>query len=102
MRKKRSRRNKSGIGVVEVVVALLLLSMSFAMGMAGIQLGASLVTQGAGMKHERDAAVVDMQAAGTATVTVDNLDAIGSKTFTVNKYTNTGGSGSGNYIMYRP
>lgn len=47
------RKHQKGMTVVEVVVAFALISLSAAIGMAGIASGASLLHVGATLKKER-------------------------------------------------
>ncbi|MCD8220488.1 MAG: prepilin-type N-terminal cleavage/methylation domain-containing protein [Ruminococcus sp.] len=47
------RKHQKGMTVVEVVVAFALISLSAAIGMAGIASGASLLHAGATLKKER-------------------------------------------------
>ncbi len=56
---KSCQKNRKGMTVVEVIVAFVLISMSFAIGMAGIACGAHFINAGAKLKKEnrQDAAV---------------------------------------------
>lgn len=72
------RKRQKGMTVVEVVVSFTLVTLSFAMGMAGIACGAGLINSGARMKHTRSELQKNITVSGTqdpaAVVVVQDSD----------------------------
>lgn len=73
------RKKYKGMTVVEVVVSFALISLSLAIGMAGIACGANFINAGARLKnHDRQTVVRDIKGIATASnKTIQIIDSEG-------------------------
>ncbi len=77
------RKKQKGMSVIEVVVSFALISLSLAMGMAGIACGAHFMNSGAKLKNvDRKTVVRDIKSAASSNATITVTDANGTA-FTV-------------------